>query len=115
MLVDTPGGIISSMVSTAHVTELAAAHQRGERVIDVRERHEFVSGHIPHAEWIPLSLVPLRVDEIKGSQPIWLVCETGNRSYQAASYLDRHGVHAVSVDGGTSAWRSAGFPVTSGA
>ncbi len=103
------------MVSTAHITELAAAHQRGERVVDVRERHEFVAGHIPHADWIPLSLVPLRMDELKGTSPVWLVCEGGNRSYQAASYLDRHGIHSVSVDGGTSAWRAAGFPLTTGA
>jgi rhodanese-related sulfurtransferase len=103
------------MVSTAHVSDLAAAHQRGERVIDVRERHEFTSGHIPHSEWIPLSLVPLRMDEIRGVKPVWLVCESGSRSYQAASYLDRHGVDAISVDGGTSAWRSAGFPFATGA
>lgn len=103
------------MVSTAHITDLAAAHQRGERVVDVRERHEFVSGHIPHSDWVPLSLVPLRLDEFTGERPVWLVCETGNRSYQAAAYLDRHGVSAISVDGGTSAWRSAGFPVTTGA
>jgi rhodanese-related sulfurtransferase len=102
------------MVSTAHITDLAAATHRGERVIDVRERFEYASGHIPHSDWIPLSLVPLRVDEFKGADPVWLVCETGNRSYQAASYLTRHGIRAISVDGGTSAWRSAGFPVTSG-
>jgi rhodanese-related sulfurtransferase len=103
------------MVSTAHVTDLAAAAQRGERIVDVRERHEFVSGHVPHADWIPLSLVPLRMDELKGTDPVWLVCESGNRSYQAAMYLDRHGIRAISVDGGTSAWRSAGLPVTTGA
>ena len=102
------------MVSTAPITELVAASNRGERIVDVRERHEFVSGHIPHSDWIPLSLVPLRVDELKGATPVWLVCETGNRSYQAASYLARHGIPAISVDGGTSAWRSAGCPVTSG-
>ncbi len=103
------------MVSTAHITELAAATTRGERVVDVRERHEYASGHIPHSDWIPLSLVPLRLDELQGEGPVWLVCESGNRSYQAASYLDRHGIRAISVDGGTSAWRSAGFPVTTGA
>jgi rhodanese-related sulfurtransferase len=103
------------MVSTAQITDLAAARDRGERVIDVRERHEYVSGHVPNADWIPLSLVPLRLDELKGADPVWLVCESGNRSYQAASYLDRHGIRAISVDGGTSAWRSAGFPVSTGA
>jgi rhodanese-related sulfurtransferase len=103
------------MVTTAPITDLAAATHRGERIVDVRERHEFVSGHVPDSDWIPLSLVPLRVDELKGSTPVWLICETGNRSYQAASYLDRHGIRAISVDGGTAAWRSAGLPVTTGA
>lgn len=103
------------MVSTMSVTDLAAAVQRGERIVDVRERHEFMSGHIPGAEHIPMALVPLRLNEFSPAQPVWVVCESGNRSWQVAEYLTRHGMPAHNVNGGTSAWRASGMPVTQGA
>lgn len=103
------------MVSTMSVTDLAAALQRGERVVDVRERHEFISGHVPGAEHIPMAIVPLRVQDFSPSKPVWLVCESGARSWQVADYLARHGYAAFTVEGGTSAWRASGMPVTQGA
>ena len=102
------------MVTTHSVEELAAAHQRGERIIDVRERFEFTSGHIPGVEHIAMALVPLRIDDIRGSRPVWVVCESGNRSWQVADYLSRHGVDAFNVDGGMAAWRTAGLPQEAG-
>ncbi len=102
------------MVTTLSVEELVAAHQRGERIIDVRERFEFTSGHIPGVEHIAMALVPLRIDEIRGSRPVWVVCESGNRSWQVADYLSRHGVDAFNVDGGMAAWRAAGLPQEAG-
>lgn len=102
------------MVSTMSVADLAAAVQRGERVVDVRERHEFISGHVPGAEHVPMSLVPLRVNEFSSRKPVWLICETGNRSWQVADYLTRHGISAINVQGGTAAWRAHGMPTTQG-
>lgn len=102
------------MVSTLSVKELTAAHQRGERIIDVRERFEYTTGHIPGVENISMALVPLRIDDIRGSKPVWVVCESGNRSWQVADYLSRHGVDAYNVNGGMAAWRTAGLPQESG-
>ncbi len=102
------------MVITASVTELQAAIGRSERVIDVREKHEFDSGHVPQAMHIPMSVVPLRIHDIKGllsTEPVWVICESGARSWQAADYLTRQGVSAVNVEGGTSAWRTHGLPL----
>jgi rhodanese-related sulfurtransferase len=102
------------MVNTATVTDLHAAIGRGERVVDVREKHEFDSGHVPHAMHVPMSIVPLRVHDIKGDRstdPVWLICESGARSWQAADYLNRQGISAINVEGGTSAWRSHGLPL----
>jgi len=103
------------MVITKSVGDLAGALQRGERVLDVRERHEFTSGHVPGAEHLPMSLVPLRVNDFASNKPVWLICETGNRSWQVADYLTRHGISAINVQGGTSAWRAQGMPITQGA
>ena len=100
-----------SEFASAGIVELQAAILRGERVIDVRERHEFDEGHVPGASHIPLSVIPVRMNEIVKNEPTWLVCQSGNRSGQAADYLTRHGYLVTNVDGGTTAWRSAGFPI----
>ncbi len=102
------------MVTTLSVEDLAAAHQRGERIIDVRERFEYNTGHIPGVENISMALMPLRIDEVRGNKPVWVVCESGNRSWQVADYLSRHGVDAYNVNGGMAAWRTAGLPQESG-
>jgi len=102
------------MVRSVTVDELAAAHQRGERIVDVRERFEFDGGHIPGVDHVAMALVPLRIDEFTGNRPVWVVCESGNRSWQVADYLSRHGVEAYNVNGGMTAWRAAGLPQESG-
>lgn len=99
------------MITHRSVIDLAAACQRGERIIDVRERHEYVGGHVPRAEHLPMGSVPLRADDFAAGEPIWVICETGNRSQEVVDYLSRRGVSAVNVRGGTSAWRSTGLPV----
>ncbi len=104
-----------SALKTATIEELAAAHQRGERIVDVREKHELAGGRIPGAEHVAMALVPLRIDEFRGKESVWIVCESGNRSWQVADYLSRHGVQAYNVNGGMSAWRAAGLPLQTGA
>lgn len=103
------------MVASIGIPELAAARDRGDVVVDVRERFEYVSGHVPGAVHMPMHTVPLRVAELPQDRPLYLVCETGNRSWQVAAFLARQGLQAVNVDGGTSAWRAAGQPITTGA
>jgi rhodanese-related sulfurtransferase len=39
----------------------AAAHAGGAVVIDVREPDEYLSGHVPGAQLIPLGRLPLRL------------------------------------------------------
>ena len=59
-----------SEVKSAGITELQAAISRGEQVIDVRELHEFDSGHVPGAVHIPMSVIPVRMNEIKKDEEI---------------------------------------------
>jgi rhodanese-related sulfurtransferase len=99
------------MVRTATVDELEAARLRGCRIIDVREPHEYRSGHVPGAASLPVDQVPLHVSGLSRRRPLYLMCESGNRSRRVAEYLHAHGFDAHTVDGGTSAWRAAGRPV----
>jgi len=103
------------MVTTVSIQDLAAAKDRGDAIIDVREHYEYISGHVPGAEHIPMHTVPLRLDDIPKDRPVYLLCESGARSWQAAAFLDRHGIQAYNVNGGTSAWRASGLPLSTGA
>lgn len=97
---------------------LAAARRDGAVVVDVREPHEYVEGHVPCARLVPLAAVGRRVEEIRheaqGDEPVYLICRTGVRSADAARMLERAGLRAISVAGGTEAWASAGLDVVTG-
>jgi rhodanese-related sulfurtransferase len=96
-------------VRTITVHDLRAADD--PHVVDVREPEEFAGGHLPGAQLVPLATVPLRLTEFPTDRPVYLVCAVGGRSAQAAQYLTQRGVDAVNVDGGTSEWVAAGYPV----
>jgi rhodanese-related sulfurtransferase len=99
------------MVPVATIDELEAARLRGCRIIDVREPHEYRAGHVPGARSLPVEQVPLHLGGLRRRRPLYLICESGNRSQRVAEYLARHGYDARTVVGGTSAWRQAGRPV----
>lgn len=102
------------MSSEVDVSTLLAAHADGALVVDVREPHEYLSGHVPNARLIPLSGLPARAGELPRRQRVHVICASGGRSAIAADWLARAGFDAVSVAGGTDAWRLAGYPLLSG-
>jgi rhodanese-related sulfurtransferase len=83
-------------------------------VIDVREPEEYVAGHVPGAQLLPLGAVWSRVADVPRGVPVYVICASGNRSLAAADFLARAGVDAWSVAGGTGAWVRAGRPVIYG-
>ena len=66
-------------------------------VLDVRQEHEYLSGHLPSALSIPLHELLDRVDEVP-DQEVWVHCASGYRSSIAASMLDRVGRVVVLID-----------------
>jgi rhodanese-related sulfurtransferase len=96
------------------VAALAAARQDGAVVIDVREPDEYIEGHVPCARLIPLSSVPRHARDLPTDRPVSVICRTGVRSAAAAQMLEHMGIDALSVAGGTEAWKAAGYPVVTG-
>ena len=95
--------------------DVEGLHQRaGEvQVLDVRERDEWESGHIPgsvHQPYHDIHAVPEGIDP---ERPVAAICMSGQRSAVAASLLERHGAKEVLhvADGGVGTWRRAGYPI----
>lgn len=91
-----------------------AALPPGATVIDCREPHEYTAGHAPGAVLLPLGLLADQIATLPTSGPVYVICQSGNRSLRATDFLRSHGIEAYSVAGGTSGWRAAGHPVVTG-
>lgn len=83
-------------------------------VIDVRELHEYVDGHVPGAIHIPLTTIPLRISELDRNTEYHVICEAGGRSAQACMFMAQQGFDVINVAGGTGAWRNTGFETKAG-
>jgi hydroxyacylglutathione hydrolase len=102
------------MIREVDVQEFAAAQRRGAFVVDVREPSEYVDGHVPGAQLVPLGSLAARVDELPRDDRVYVICASGNRSRTAAATLAAAGRDAISVSGGTRAWVASGGPVVRG-
>lgn len=64
-------------------------------IVDVRESLEFKRGHVKGSINIPLSEFRERMSEIPKDEPVYLMCRTGQRSYNAIKILKHNGYHQV--------------------
>lgn len=105
--------INASGFTNISVNELQSLLQRGPvRLLDVRTDAEVARGKIPHAEALPLHLLPLRLGSLDRAATTVFYCQMGGRSSQAAAYAAANGFSAVyNLQGGIVAWANAGLPV----
>jgi rhodanese-related sulfurtransferase len=97
--------------------ELEEAQRAGTvTLVDVRSPAEFQSVHIPGSYNVPLDqLAEHRAEFGSIGSPIVLVCRSGMRARQAEQSLAEADIPRLHVlDGGVSAWESAGLTVTRG-
>jgi hydroxyacylglutathione hydrolase len=104
-----------TIVSTPlmQVTELASLLQKGAigTLVDVREVGEMGKGTITGAINLPYRTIPGSENISILEEPVAVFCNSGNRSSVAASLLERRGIRVINIQGGTSAWTDAGFPL----
>lgn len=104
------GGVAA--VGTLEATRLM--NQSGTLVLDVRDDHEFASGHLPRAKNIPLRDLGKRLEEIAKfkDKPVIVSCRTGARSASACRTLRKAGFGNVhNLGGGVVAWTQANLPM----
>lgn len=75
-------------------------------LLDVRTDPERKKGHIKGSVHIPLNQLRQRQQELEKykSKEIVCYCKSGNRSLNAAVFLQKHGFNASNLKGGISAW-----------
>lgn len=70
-------------------------------IIDVREDEEvFETGTIKGSVHIPMMTVPNNLNKIPKDREIYILCRSGRRSYEVASYLSELGYNAINLKGG---------------
>jgi rhodanese-related sulfurtransferase len=104
---------VPSPIKEVSPTEAEGAVSKAyAQFVDVRTPDEYAAGHAARSVNIPLDTLSTSFDKLEKSEPVYVICQTGVRSGQAAEILKGGGFNNVlSVTGGTTAWEAAGLPM----
>lgn len=92
------------------ITVAQLAERSGTPLIDVRERDEFATGHVPGAVNLPMSELGDLLQELPDGA-FDVICQLGGRSARVVEALEARGYDATNVDGGTAQWIAEGRAV----
>lgn len=100
-------------IKSMDVDELKSKLENKENLVlvDCREQDEWNSGHIPQAQFLPLSELEERFGELsdKGAT-IVMQCRSGQRSMRACEFLASKGyTDLTNLEGGILAWVENGY------
>ena len=104
-----------SALPRVSLEQARADHEAGRvTLIDLREPSEHATGVAKGAQLLPLSQLARRAGEIPRNpdKPVYLICNTQNRSQAALKALQEQGWKRLHyVHGGMSAWAARGWPM----
>nr|WP_233410598.1 rhodanese-like domain-containing protein [Rugamonas sp. CCM 8940] len=107
--------VLTQRGKRASALEVTQLINRGKAaIVDVRDAKDFADGHLPDAKNIPLAELATRIGELDKfkSKSVIVVCQSGARAAKAAKQLQQAGfAEVLNLDGGVSAWKSAGLPI----
>ena len=69
-------------------------------LLDVRTEREYSRGHIEGFDNIPVDELRDRMSEIEKGKPVYVICQSGLRSYIAVRILSGNGYEAYNFSGG---------------
>lgn len=103
----------AAVVNIAPAEAAPKTQQAYAQFVDVRTSFEYKSEHANRAINIPLEELEANLDRIERNEPVYLICETGRRSKEAAEMLVSKGYPMVyNVEGGMTVWRAEKLPMT---
>ena len=69
-------------------------------LLDVRTVDEYSEGHIDGFKNIPVDELRERLKEVEKDKPVYVICQSGLRSYIASRILEGNGYEAYNFSGG---------------
>ena len=93
--------LASGVVKQFHIEDVnALPHDGSVTLLDARTPQEYAGGHIEGFRNIPVDELRERLDEIEKGKPVYVICQSGLRSYIACRVLAGHGYEAYNFAGG---------------
>ena len=84
-----------------HLEEVSALPRDGSvTLLDTRTAEEYEAGHIEGFQNIPVDELRERLDEIEKGRRVYVICQSGLRSYIACRILEGSGYEAYNFSGG---------------
>ena len=82
-------------------------------LIDVRESKELEICKLDQAIHIPMSSIPICLNDIDFKKPVVVICKSGGRSAQVCQFLNEQGyVDVYNLSGGIDSWSKFIDPLT---
>ncbi len=106
--------LFGPQVDTVEVGDVRRLQAEGAVLIDVREPHEWATGHVQGAKLIPLGSLDRELPKLRADRQVLFICRSGRRAARATDRATRLGLKAMNVGGGMIQWRRAGLPVKGG-
>ncbi len=104
----------NSIVNEVSPSKTQELIKKGYLLLDIREKREVknLAFYVPKIMYIPLSELVERYAEIPRDQKIIVVCQSGERSWRAVSYLQkRNFTNLKNMKRGLEKWIQKGFPI----
>ena len=93
--------IVSGVLKQWHLADLNDLLQKDSvTLLDTRTVGEFSRGHIPGFRNIPVDDLRDRIAELDPEKPVYVICQSGLRSYIACRILAGFGFDAYNFSGG---------------
>ena len=93
--------IRNGFVKQYHWDEIAGIPRDGSVILlDTRKAYEYKCGHIDGYINIPLDDLRERMNELDESKPVYVICQSGFRSYIACRILTQNGFDCYNFSGG---------------
>ena len=93
--------LAKGIVKQFHTEDVGALPRDGSvTLLDTRTAEEYAGGHIEGFQNIPVDELRERLGELKPGKPVYVICQSGLRSYIACRILAGHGYEAYNFAGG---------------
>ena len=93
--------LVCGIVKQFHTEDVSALPQDGSvTLLDTRTAEEYTGGHIEGFRNIPVDELRERLGEIESGKPVYVICQSGLRSYIACRILAGYGYEAYNFAGG---------------